>query len=180
MRTLFLWLTLCALLLLPPVLAADEQAFLLTFNVADGKYTLLSSEVVPGPAPNQFYEQDGFRVIENDGNNGVLHEQGIGEPTLVTLIGAGEPEEPSMFYKERINFTVIIPYHAEAESITLLDDEGKKVLEADLGKGASRDEDGSFIVPLLILLLVLILLLALFFWRRDRKPKKGGGKRSKK
>jgi hypothetical protein len=187
-------LSVIIILVLPIALAITDEEYLeeeknaksilYTFNIKNGEFTLVSSEIIKGKSPSHYGEYDDYFVKETR-NGDVLKVIGIADPTEFEMMEIDPlmPEEAHYAIMDDIDFTIILPYYEDAEEIIVEDKEGKVMLKTKLDnnkktfceinpKDSICKKENSFSLTLILVGIIIILIILLMLQKNKAKKTK--------
>jgi hypothetical protein len=121
------WATMLIMAILTPAMAQPQQqdmtkAIVVTYLFKDGSVSYVSSRVVYGYAPNNVGNND-FMVNLLGTRDATLGSYGIGDPRILY-------HEDGADILDEVEFTVILPFSADAREVRIYDRDGTTVVSS--------------------------------------------------
>jgi preprotein translocase subunit SecG len=171
-----------------------DKSIIFIFHVKNNIFTLVSSEIIIGKNPSHYGEYDDFFIKEIGKDNEVLKKIGISDPTLFRIadVDPMNPDEPKYVTRDDVNFTIILPYSDDIETITIEDKEGNIVLSTNLDESKKifflnnfeqelyKEKSDLGLLNILFIVIIVFLFLGIGIYYLNKKAHKKNKKLKKK
>lgn len=191
-KLIFVGLALIIFLLNSSTIDASNKIYILDLNYDKGNFNLLDISVKQGYAPDrQIQPETGYKSEIVSFTNEVLYSFKFEIPLVIHLPPPRSDEEPgAQIYLDKVDFTLLIPYFENGESINIYDPSDVLMLSVDVSKFAEvycgntfcNSDENYYNCPqacekkkdylLYILAIVIVLIILGFIYKLFKKKEK--------